>query len=72
MLLFEPNACENEWLVAIKALQEGKMIENTVVEKRKKKLFNLWAIHQSLKIGCKLRWTKLFKWCRLITTIFYL
>jgi hypothetical protein len=30
MLLFELNAWESEWLVAIKDLQEGKMIEKKV------------------------------------------
>jgi len=38
MLLFESNAWESEWLAAIKALQEGKMIEKKVVDKKGKKV----------------------------------
>ncbi len=58
MLLFQLNAWESEWLVAIKDLQKRKMIEKKVAEKgkKRKKLFNLWVIRQCLKIGCKLRW----------------
>jgi hypothetical protein len=37
MLLFELNAWENEWFVAIKALKDEKMIEKKVVEKKKLK-----------------------------------
>jgi hypothetical protein len=46
--LFEVNARKDEWLVAIKVLQVGKMKEKKVVEKVKKKLkwSSLWMIHQ--------------------------
>jgi len=51
----------DEWLVAIKALQEGKRkSKNAEIKKEEEmKWSNLWAIHQSLQIRCKLRWAKL-------------
>jgi hypothetical protein len=32
----------------------------------KKKWPNLWTIHQCYQIGCKLRWTRVFKPCKLL------
>jgi hypothetical protein len=34
------------------------MIEKKIAEKgeKREKLFNLWAIHQCLKIRCKMKW----------------
>jgi hypothetical protein len=53
---FELNAWEDTWIVAIEALQEGKMKVNKVgKEKEKKKWYNLWAIHQYLQIRFKLK-----------------
>jgi len=45
--LFEVNARKDEWFVAMKVLQVGKMKEKKVVEKGKKKLkwSTMWTIH---------------------------
>jgi hypothetical protein len=39
-------------------------------EEKNKKWFNLWTIYQHLQIGCKLRWARLQKPCKLITINF--
>jgi hypothetical protein len=66
----ELNACKDEWVVAIEVLQEGKNKTKKATKKRKKKKwFSLWAIHQDLKIGCKMGWATIFKPQKLMTTI---
>ncbi len=51
--------CMGKWMTCcIKKLHKGKMIEKKIAEKgeKREKLFNLWAIHQCLKIRCKMKW----------------
>ncbi len=63
MLLIELNAWEDEWLVGIGTLQEGKKKKQTKQQKEKnlKKWSSLLAIHQYFQIGCKLKWAKFEK-----------
>ncbi len=68
LLLIEVNAWEDEWLVSIGTLQEGKKKANKRKKQKKKqqeqdlkKWSSLLAIHQYFQNGWKLKWAKLKK-----------